>query len=360
MSYSHDSEHHRDRVFQLMQRLRKHRLDSHMGRLARMSDEDWCLQHLEQITRANFVLMICSSEYHDIFSDEACARRPTLSGSAPSAQIPGQDGCARDERKRACDELARIFHDGDTAKLIVRNSGFPKERIPSFSTPVVFWHKVVEDACSGTLRDGLWPILKEAARWYPNNEVLAYYRPRAVRGIVSELGPAIEKGKCIPVVFGPCDHEAQMVPTILRHLRIYWLPQDLDALVQLLLPKFATDGWRTRWRGWWWLWGLGVAALAASTFALRTNTVSLVIDDGCGVCVDPSDVADACGEGVKGRLMLHDGRDMSRWNERDACVDWVNERSFSARFRCLSEDGREYTLTHGAYCGRRTVEMTSR
>lgn len=77
-------------------------------------------------------------------------------------------------------ELIRVFHQVDQAVLLAARAGFPRARLPNFTTSTVFWTKVAEDAENGVLRNGIRPIMAQAAEEYPENKIfsrfLAEYR----------------------------------------------------------------------------------------------------------------------------------------------------------------------------------------
>ena len=78
--------------------------------------------------------------------------------------------------QRALSELARVCCDRDHAEMLLGKAGFPKERMPQFASPLVFWTKVVEEARHGVLKGGALPIIEVVGDLYPNNPVFTEYR----------------------------------------------------------------------------------------------------------------------------------------------------------------------------------------
>lgn len=68
------------------------------------------------------------------------------------------------------DELARVFWEADRAQLLAARAGFPRQHLPDFRTPYVFWSLVVRAAYEGTLDGGVPALVAEAARQYPNHD----------------------------------------------------------------------------------------------------------------------------------------------------------------------------------------------
>jgi AAA domain, putative AbiEii toxin, Type IV TA system/Effector-associated domain 1/AAA domain len=99
-------------------------------------------------------------------------------GNGPHAEQ--QDGASTAPRqgdraweRRAVEELADVFNDAERATWLTTNAGFPRARIPAFTTASIFWAKVADEARNGVLAGGIGPILAEAAKQYPNNPVFA-------------------------------------------------------------------------------------------------------------------------------------------------------------------------------------------
>lgn len=76
------------------------------------------------------------------------------------------------------DQLAQVYRDRDEAILLVARAGFPKERIPDFQRPQVFWAKVAEDARAGAFHGGIRAIVEQALRTHPANPVFADFVSR--------------------------------------------------------------------------------------------------------------------------------------------------------------------------------------
>lgn len=102
----------------------------------------------------------------------------------------------RDREERALRELITVFYDGDRATWLATAAGVPKARIPSFTTPLLFWSKVVEEARHGLLRGGIRPIIESAAEMYPNNPTFADFvcrlAPPSVRDTHNPSEPRVE------------------------------------------------------------------------------------------------------------------------------------------------------------------------
>ena len=72
--------------------------------------------------------------------------------------------------------LSEIFHDPEQAVHLLAAAGFPRARIPRFTTPQAFWSRSLEEARNGVLPGGIRPILEQAAAMYPYNPEFAAYR----------------------------------------------------------------------------------------------------------------------------------------------------------------------------------------
>ncbi len=73
-------------------------------------------------------------------------------------------------------EIARVFCDRDRAVFLVMSGGFPRSMVPAFTTPLLFWAKVLEEAQNGALPEGLQPMLDKAAAMYPGNPIFSRSR----------------------------------------------------------------------------------------------------------------------------------------------------------------------------------------
>ena len=81
---------------------------------------------------------------------------------------------------RAFEELTKVAHDSELATVIALRAGFPRARLPCFTTPLGFWTNVVEEANNGVLHGGMRLIIEIAAEMYPSNAVFELYRKQAV------------------------------------------------------------------------------------------------------------------------------------------------------------------------------------
>ena len=78
ISYSHDSDDHREKVLALSERLRKDGIDTRLDQYVNgTSEEGWPRWMLNQVDEANFVLAICTKLYYDRFrgKEESGKRR---------------------------------------------------------------------------------------------------------------------------------------------------------------------------------------------------------------------------------------------------------------------------------------------
>jgi len=107
----------------------------------------------------------------------------TRSGVGFAAGLDGDDLACQ-----TFDELMTVAHDAEIARVIALRSGFPRSRLPGFTTPLCFWTNVVKEAVDGVLRDGMRPIIEAAAAIYPNNETFAQYRSQFVSGRLEVRG----------------------------------------------------------------------------------------------------------------------------------------------------------------------------
>jgi nucleoside phosphorylase len=67
ISYSHDSEAHRERVLAIADRLRDDGIDCRLDRYEAAPDRGWAKWMLDEIEEARFVLVICTEQYHKRF-----------------------------------------------------------------------------------------------------------------------------------------------------------------------------------------------------------------------------------------------------------------------------------------------------
>ncbi|MEM9460620.1 MAG: effector-associated domain EAD1-containing protein [Myxococcota bacterium] len=71
-------------------------------------------------------------------------------------------------------ELASVFVNEGEARVLLRAAGFPKNRVPKFTTALVYWTEIVTTSKNGVL-DGVLPIAKAAVALYPHNKVFVQY-----------------------------------------------------------------------------------------------------------------------------------------------------------------------------------------
>lgn len=64
ISYSHDSQSHKDRVLQLADRLRRDGIDCTIDQYLPSPPEGWPRWMMNQIEQSDFVLMVCTGIYH--------------------------------------------------------------------------------------------------------------------------------------------------------------------------------------------------------------------------------------------------------------------------------------------------------
>lgn len=75
------------------------------------------------------------------------------------------------------EELSRVFHDADQARLLVSRVGFPQALIPAFSTPVVYWHQVIQEITQGAIEGGPRVLAEGALKLYPHNQASYHSKP---------------------------------------------------------------------------------------------------------------------------------------------------------------------------------------
>jgi Effector-associated domain 1 len=85
---------------------------------------------------------------------------------------------------RLSEQLAKIFNEEASSRLLLRLAGFPAEKIPSFTTPLIFWHRIVEEAANGASLGGVRALVVQAAQMYPANS----YFQRAVHTLSRSEG----------------------------------------------------------------------------------------------------------------------------------------------------------------------------
>lgn len=75
ISYSHDSEEHKDQVFALCERLRSEGVDCHIDQYETSPPEGWPRWMRYRIREADFVLVVCTEPYERRFTgDEETGR----------------------------------------------------------------------------------------------------------------------------------------------------------------------------------------------------------------------------------------------------------------------------------------------
>lgn len=101
------------------------------------------------------------------------------------------------------DALAEVIDDPDEARLVALRAGFPREGLPVFKTPRLFWERVVEAILDGKTEGGVDALAAEAAKLYPHNQVFAGQRREAE----GEAGVG-EESPSVPVAsrFGAIDN----------------------------------------------------------------------------------------------------------------------------------------------------------
>ena len=109
------------------------------------------------------------------------------------------------------DELARVIGEHDTARAFVRHAGFPRQRTPAFTIPIVFWTHVVEEVGNG-VPPGLLTIARLAAEWYPLNHFFARYLEHPISSpltgaILSEADGALTQRRLSAEAFGAPEHK---------------------------------------------------------------------------------------------------------------------------------------------------------
>jgi len=67
ISYSHDSQEHRDRILALGNRLRAEGIDCNLDQYETSPSEGWPRWMINQLDWADFVLVICTEQYHRRF-----------------------------------------------------------------------------------------------------------------------------------------------------------------------------------------------------------------------------------------------------------------------------------------------------
>jgi Effector-associated domain 1/CHAT domain len=76
------------------------------------------------------------------------------------------------------EQLATVIYDKGTAGVLLGRIGFPRTRVPDFSTSLVFWTSVVRELRSGALEGKERALIEAVAKMYPGNERFRGYRAR--------------------------------------------------------------------------------------------------------------------------------------------------------------------------------------
>lgn len=75
--------------------------------------------------------------------------------------------------QKLINELARVATREEDAEAVICEAGFPRSRVPRFTTPLHYWSKIVELADSGIVEHGSKQILRAAVRLFPYNKNFA-------------------------------------------------------------------------------------------------------------------------------------------------------------------------------------------
>lgn len=86
------------------------------------------------------------------------------------------------------DELARVIHESESARVLVLRARFPAADLPAFDVPRVFWSRVIRAAADGKLVGGVRALVDEVAKQYPGNEVFTGYRTQAMGPVPLSAG----------------------------------------------------------------------------------------------------------------------------------------------------------------------------
>jgi TIR domain/Effector-associated domain 1/CHAT domain len=97
------------------------------------------------------------------------------------------------------DELARVLHEPESARVLVLRAGFPAADLPGFDVPRVFWARVIRAAADGKLVGGVRALVDEVVKQYPGNGVFAGYRAQAAAASQGgDSGERLEPGDPSP------------------------------------------------------------------------------------------------------------------------------------------------------------------
>lgn len=193
------------------------------------------------------------------------------------------------------DELARVKHDPDGARVMALRAGFPPEDLPDFRVPRQFWNDIVRGAMDG--RCDLLALVEDATAEFPSNSLLKACRRDIERDLASSAADPQPDGS----------HWAR--------------PSGRRAGVGIGIS-------------------LGVAFVVA--FAAREpSTISVTTGDAglCRLCVSKEDAEEVCGD-AGGRLLLYDRR--GHGSGGVLCAEWGDGEPFSVSYRCAGGTRLEF------------------
>lgn len=95
-------------------------------------------------------------------------------------------------------ELARVFHDLDEARDLLRAVRLPLQDVPTVKTARVFWGLVMQALRDGKVVGGVQALVEEARRRYPANPVFGRYGASVGREPGGEGGEFIEPTRGVP------------------------------------------------------------------------------------------------------------------------------------------------------------------
>jgi hypothetical protein len=150
VSYAHDTEHHKTHVLQLCHLLRRHGIDAHLDSYDSNERQDWYAWYLDQVTQADFVLVVASPSY-----------RAAGDGHAPASSNRGVQSEAAHLR-----DLLHADRPTWTRKLLpVVLPGGSLEEIPLFLQPYCASRYVITELTAPGVEDLLRTITAQPA--YP-------------------------------------------------------------------------------------------------------------------------------------------------------------------------------------------------
>lgn len=98
VSYSHDSEPHKQRVLALADRLRKEGVEAWIDQYVEHPSQGWPRWTIEQINRADFVLLICTTRYRRRWEQPDSSDGKGATWEAMVSQQILYDGCSRTDK----------------------------------------------------------------------------------------------------------------------------------------------------------------------------------------------------------------------------------------------------------------------